>query len=340
MSIKLTILLFVIQLVLGLMLGRLLIPVFRRLKTGKFEIYIGDRWRQDGSEPRGGGALMLTSFIIACLLGASAAEFDPAQVIGVCGVIMFVLLLTALGLAEDCDRDVRNGIGMKSRYRIAAKLLLSGCFTAVMNLFGYSGRMVLLPFRWGYIDLGWAYIPLTAIMMTIIITAAEVCDCQKGIHDTGVDGLCAMTMFVGFLGLYAAFGGAGREPAELVSLCAAGSCSGYLIWGIRPSKLFTGQSGGLFLGGAMCGIMVLSGLQGAVLLAMAVPLIELAAHLLQRAVFAGKKKLLLKGAELHGHLKGLGWEDSRIMAVFAALQALFCIGAAAYSIYETRLAIP
>lgn len=339
MSMKLTFALFVLQLSLGLMFGRLLIPVFRKLKTGKFEIYIGDRWKQDGSEPRGGGAVMLISFVIASLLGASVAELEAVQVKGICGVIIFAALLTALGLAEDYDSDVNKGIGMKSRYRVIAKLVLSGCFAALMSLLGYSGKAVLLPFRWGYIDLGWAYIPLTAITMTIIITAAEICDCQKGVHDTGVDGLCAMTMFVGFLGLFAAFGGVNREPAGLVSLCAAGSCAGYLIWGMRPSKLFTGQSGGLFLGGVMCGILVLSGLHGAVLLAMAVPLIELAAHLLQRAVFAGKKKLLLKGATLHEHLRGCGWEDGRIMAVLALIQILFCVGAAAYSIYESKLVI-
>lgn len=331
---------FAAQLAIGGLLGRLLIPVLRKLKTGKLEIYIGDRYKQDGSEPRGGGALMLLSFIPACLFGAAALTPASGQVGGILGTILFAGLLTAMGLAEDLDRDARGGIGIKSGYRLAVKLMASGCFTAVMSLLGYDGRMALLPFRWGYIDLGQAYIPLNAVLMTVIITAAEVCDCQRGIHDTGVDGLCAMTMFVGFLGLYATFGGLGREPAGLVSLCAAGSCGGYLIWGMRPSKLFTGQSGGLFLGSVMCGIMVLSGLQGAVLLAMALPLMELAASLLQRAVFKRKKKLLLKGASLHEHLRGLGWEDSRIMAVFALLQTLFCVGAAAYGIYETKLTIP
>jgi hypothetical protein len=107
----------------------------------------------------------------------------------------------------------------------------------------------------------------------------------------------------------------------------------------QPSKLFTGQSGGMFMGGMMCGILMLSGLHGAVLLAMAVPLIELAAHILQRAVFAGKKKLLLKGATLHEHMRNCGWSDSRIMAVLALAQGLFCVGAAAYSISESKLIV-
>ncbi|MBQ8965060.1 hypothetical protein [Ruminococcus sp.] len=336
---KLTFILFALQLAVGGLLGRLMIPLFRSMKTGKFEIYIGDRFRQDGSEPRGGGALMFINFVIACFAAAAVSGLDSRQLTGLVCIIMFTGLLTAVGLAEDYDRDVRRGIGIKSRYRLMIKLVLSICFAELMELFGYSCDMLLLPFRWGYIDLGMAAVPLNALLMTVLITAAECCDCQHGIHSTGVDGLCAMVMFVGYLGLSAAFGDGRREDTRLLCLCAAGSCAGYLIWGMKPSKLFTGQSGGLFMGGLMCGILAVTGLHGAVLFACAVPLAELAAYVLQRAVFKRKKKLLLKGAAVHEHLRNIGWTDSRIMAVMTAAQALFCIGAAAYSIYEARLVI-
>ena len=336
---KLTFIIFALQLAVGGLLGRLFIPVFRKLKTGKFEIYIGDRFKQDGSEPRGGGALMLFCFVTACFASAAADGLNADEIRAAAFTAIFAAVLTAVGLAEDYDRDVRGGIGMKSRYRVTIKLLLCGGYTALMGLFGYSCKMVLLPFRWGYVDLGWAYIPLNALMMTLIITAAERCDCQKGIHETGVDGLCPMTMFVSFLGLFAAFGDGSREVVRVICLCAAGSCAGFLIWGAKPSKLFLGQSGGLFLGSMMCGILMLSGLHGAVLLAMAVPFIELAAHILQRAVFKRNKKLLFKGATLHEHLRNIGWSEYRITAVYAATQAVFCAGAAAYSIYESRLVI-
>ena len=336
---KLTFIIFALQLAVGGLLGRLFIPVFRKLKTGKFEIYIGDRFKQDGSEPRGGGALMLFCFVTACFASSAADGFNADEIRAAAFTVIFSAVLTAVGLAEDYDRDVRGGIGMKSRYRVTIKLLLCGGYTALMGLFGYSCKMVLLPFRWGYVDLGWAYIPLNALMMTLIITAAEICDCQKGIHETGVDGLCPMTMFVSFLGLFAAFGDGSREVVRVICLCAAGSCAGFLIWGAKPSKLFLGQSGGLFLGSMMCGILMLSGLHGAVLLAMAVPFIELAAHILQRAVFKRNKKLLFKGATLHEHLRNIGWSEYRITAVYAVAQAVFCAGAAAYSIYESRLVI-
>ena len=336
----LTFVIFALQIVVGALLGRICIPVFRKLKTGKFEIYIGDRFRQDGSEPGGGGALMLICFAVGLFAGCTADGFDAGDIRALTCVIVFVSVLTAIGLYEDYDRDVRGGIGMKSLYRTVIKLVLCGAFTALMGLFGYSCDTVLLPFRLGYIDLGIAYIPLTSLLMTMLITAAEICDCQKGIHETGIDGLCPMTIFVSALGLFAAFGSGSHDTAELVCLCTAGCCAGYLIWGMMPSKLYQGQSGGMFLGGMMCSILMLSGLHGAVLLAAAAPLIDTAAYLMQRVIFKKNKKLLLKGASLHEHLKNKGMHESKVMAVFAVMQAVFCIGAAAYSIYESKLIIP
>ena len=77
---KLTFIIFALQLAVGGLLGRLFIPVFRKLKTGKFEIYIGDRFKQDGSEPRGGGALMLFCFVTACFASAAADGFNADEI--------------------------------------------------------------------------------------------------------------------------------------------------------------------------------------------------------------------------------------------------------------------
>lgn len=35
------------EMVLGYVLGRVFIPYFRRIKTGKFDFYIGDRFAKD-----------------------------------------------------------------------------------------------------------------------------------------------------------------------------------------------------------------------------------------------------------------------------------------------------
>ena len=331
-----TLIVVLLELVSSVMLGRIMIPVFRKIKTGKFDIYVGDRFKQDGSEPSGGGVLILLTLIIGVFAGAAAFEADSDSVRGILCMMMFVSALTAVGLAEDYVREVRGGIGMKSAHRVLIKLTLCLCFTAVMKLCGFESRVILLPFRWGGIDMGRAYIPLTAVIMTIMITAAEVCDCQRGVHDTGIDGLCCMTMFVGFLGLAAAFGTGSREASRLICICAAAACGAFEVWGLTPAKLYIGRSGGLLLGGLMCGIMVLSGMPIAVWLAMAVPLAELVMMGLQWAVFRANKKLLLKGATIHEHLHNTGMSDSGIFMIFAIAQLLFGIGAAAYAVYETK----
>ena len=53
------------------MLGRIFIPYFRRLKTGKLEFCLGDRFKKDGSEPKFGGIIIAASMGLGLFLGAS-----------------------------------------------------------------------------------------------------------------------------------------------------------------------------------------------------------------------------------------------------------------------------
>ena len=57
------------EMVLGYVLGRVFIPYFRRIKTGKFDFYIGDRFAKDGSEPKFGGVVIMLCVIFGIVTG-------------------------------------------------------------------------------------------------------------------------------------------------------------------------------------------------------------------------------------------------------------------------------
>lgn len=328
-----------LELASGIMLGRVMIPVMRRIKTGKFDIYIGDRYKKDGSEPRGGGAVILFAALAGLFASASVCEFDSAQRTALVLTVLYLAALTLFGLAEDVQKDKKTGIGFKTLHRAILKLALNFAYLALMRGTGFGCKEILLPFRWGYIDLGALYLPLTALMMTVMTACHEIHDCHKGIHDTGVDGLCAVSALVGMLGLAAAFSGESRTLARIVCFALAGGCAAFLVWGISPSKLYLGQSGGLLIGGGFCAVMALSGLHISALLCMLAALTDAACAGLQRLVFKKSKKLLFKGASLHEHLTAKGMGEYGIMAASAALQLLGVIGAAAFAVYESKLVI-
>lgn len=333
------------ELAAGFVFGRIGIPFFRRIKTGKAELYIGDRFKKDGSEPRFGGAVMLLTALIGLLIGCiSAFGRDGSDLVYAMLCAVFFIFLTAEGIFEDWQKDTGRGIGAKRSYIFIFRLTLCAGFLILLKLFGFECADVLLPFRLGYIHLGAAYIPLTALFMTLIISVTENHDCQRGVTDTGVDGLCVLTVMLAGLGFASALSAAGvsaggKELASLIGLCTAGSCSALLFWCISPSKIYPGQSGSSLMGGFVCCMTIFSGLHIAAVLAFLPAFIDGACSLLQRLVYKKSKKLLFKGASLHGHLKKIGWGDYKIMCVSAAVQIIGCAGAAAFAVYESRIII-
>lgn len=330
----------------GFIFGRFSIPFFRKIKTGKLELYIGDRLRKDGSEPKFGGAVIFITVLLGIAVGSACMNInsdsltrvlDVRQVI--CAVMFCGILLTA-GLFEDYQKETKKGIGMKKRYLYLLEFVASAVFIVLLRLFGFESAEVLLPFRMGYVDLGVWYIPLTALLMTLIINITLAHDCQNGVTETGIDGLCTLSVMIGCIGLASGMSAAnGHDFAHMLCICTAGGCSALLFWSLSPSKIYLGQSGAMLLGGLLCCITVFSGLHIAALLALLAPIADGICAVLQRAVFAKSKKLLFKGASLHEHLKNIGWGDYRIMCADIIVQAIGCAGAIAFIVYESKIVI-
>ena len=67
------------EMVLGYVLGRVFIPYFRRIKTGKFDFYIGDRFAKDGSEPKFGGVVIMLCVIFGIVTGVIFYDSQAAK---------------------------------------------------------------------------------------------------------------------------------------------------------------------------------------------------------------------------------------------------------------------
>lgn len=339
MEAKIQFALLVTGLAAGLISGRLWIPAARKLKTGKFDIYLGDRFKKDDSEPRMGGAVIFLSLVISCFAALAFMKAESSQAAAMGCVCAFLGIMLTVGLLEDHGKDTRTNIGIKPLYRFLIKLTACIGLVLGLKLAGYSCGEVLLPFRWGYIHLGILEVPLNALLMTGLITAVEIHDCHSGYHETGIDGLCVLSVMTASLGLSAGFAAGGKILPQLVCLCLAVSCGAFEVYSISPSKIYPGQSGGLVLGGALCSIMVLSGLQLAVVFAMTAIIADALCAALQRAAFAKTKKLLFKGASLHEHLRAKGFGDYGVMGLFGMTQLLGSAAAIAFIIYENKLAL-
>ena len=196
------------EMVLGYVLGRVFIPYFRRIKTGKFDFYIGDRFAKDGSEPKFGGVVIMLCVIFGIVTGVifydsqavlsfENGEFSRRVFIALGGVLM----LTAIGLSEDYVKEKKLGIGMKPFYKICMEYLICLGVCVGLRYCGGVQTAVLMPFHLGYVQFGRLFYPLFPLFMTVGINMVKIHDCAGGKTDTGTDGLCAVTALIFSAGL-------------------------------------------------------------------------------------------------------------------------------------------
>ena len=115
---------------------------------------------------------------------------------------------------------------------------------------------------------------------------------------------------------------------NLAVLAAAltGGLAAFLIYNFHPAKVFMGDTGSLFLGGAVCGLAFASDMPLILVLVGIIYIAETLSDIIQVTYFKlthGKR--IFKMAPLHHHFEMCGWREKKVVAVFAAVSAVFCV---------------
>lgn len=323
---------FIIEIFFGFITGRFMQPIFRKIKTGKFDIYIGDRFKKDGSEPRFGGFIILAVFLV----GISSAMVSVGFSHEISAICIFAVMMTFLGGYDDYIKDVIGGLGMKNFYKYGIIYILCFMFLIYLKIYGLIKTTVLLPFRLGYMEFGKLYIPLMAAFMTFVISAVKTHDCPDNRHEYGVDGLCGVTAMIFSIAVCSAGSFITNGNMSAVGMCLAGAVFSFLIWGISPAKIYLGESGAFCLGSIMTAFMVISGIPFAFILAGIGFFADRLFADLQRIVFKLRKKLLFKGNSLHEHLINKGYGDYKVIAVFIFLDIIGSSMMIAFAMYSQK----
>lgn len=105
-----------------------------------------------------------------------------------------------------------------------------------------------------------------------------------------------------------------------------GGLLGFLYYNHYPAKVFMGDTGSLFLGGAIAALAFAYDMPLILLLVGFVYLCETLSDIIQVAYFkATHGKRIFKMAPLHHHFEMCGWNEKKIVAVFTAVSALMCL---------------
>ena len=133
---------------------------------------------------------------------------------------------------------------------------------------------------------------------------------------------------VSFFGFGAAF-----RSLTLISAATIGGALGFLIYNFHPAKVFMGDTGSLFLGGAVAGMAFAINAPFAVVTVGIIYVIETASVIIQVGYFKlthGKR--LFKMAPIHHHFEKCGWSEIRIGIFASVLTAAACAVSLAFGV--------
>ena len=141
----------------------------------------------------------------------------------------------------------------------------------------------------------------------------------------GVDGLATGVTIPVMLFYVAVSAWYGRS--DLITAAAmAGGLSAFLIYNFHPAKVFMGDTGSLFLGGAVCGMAFALDLPMVIPVVGLIYVVEVLSDIIQVVYFkkTGGKRFF-RMAPLHHHLEMGGWSENKLFCVFSGLTLLLCV---------------
>ena len=107
-----------------------------------------------------------------------------------------------------------------------------------------------------------------------------------------------------------------------------GALAGFLVHNFHPAKVFMGDTGSLFLGGAVCGMAFALDLPLILILVGIIYIAETLSDIIQVVYFkATHGKRIFRMAPLHHHFEMGGWSEAKLFFVFSGITLVCCVAA-------------
>lgn len=298
--------------------GKLLIPILRRMKAGQSIKEDGPTWHmsKQGTPTMGGLMFILSIFVTILIIGwTDIAQGNFRAVF----VFAFALVFGVIGYLDDYEKvKKKENTGLTAGPKFLLQLAAAIAFTALLRHFGYLAPHLYFPFVNLTLELPWAvYMVFAAFVMVGTVNAVNITD--------GVDGLSSsvtlpVAAFFSAVAWYWGVGDLGVFGGALF-----GGLAAFLLYNHYPAKVFMGDTGSLFMGGAVCGLAFAFDMPLILILVGILYIAETLSDIIQIVYFKlthGKR--IFKMAPLHHHFEMCGWSEKKVVAVFAAVSLIFC----------------
>ena len=298
------------------LIGFLILPVLRALKAGQSIREVGPTWlNYKAGTPMMGGLMFIFGLILCLLIGVSTMK-DYS----VFYVLALALCFGLVGFLDDFTKlRFKRNLGLTSIQKALLQMAVSALFLYLLYKQGTLVTSLYIPFADVLIEIH----PLLYIFFAMFVMVG----CVNAVNLTdGVDGLCASVTVPVMVFFTATAVMQEKMDLALMPACLIGGLIAYLFYNWHPAKVFMGDTGSLFLGGAVCGLAFALNMPLILILVGIVYIIETLSVILQVGYFKlthGKR--LFKMAPIHHHFEKCGWKEEKVVLIFASVSALMCL---------------
>jgi len=320
MDIVLYCLAIVIAAVITGLLGYFMVPFLHKIKFGQTIREVGPSWHKNkqGTPTMGGIMFILGAGVTVFILGWS---FMLEGVFWHLYVYLFALIFGLIGFVDDY-RKVRQhqNEGLTARQKFILQLAAAVVFLVLMRYEGLLTNDLYIPFLNMSFTINW--------IVYLIFAAFVIVGCVNAVNLTdGIDGLAASVTFVvmAFFTvagvLWSTYGIQALFPAAM-----AGGLAAFFVYNHHPAKVFMGDTGSLFLGGAVAALAFVFDMPLVLIPVGIIYILETLSDIIQVGYFKlthGKR--FFKMAPLHHHLELSGWSEAKLVAVFSLVTLAGCV---------------
>jgi phospho-N-acetylmuramoyl-pentapeptide-transferase len=290
----------------------------------------GQHIREEGPEghhakagtPTMGGIIIFLAIAIPFLI---LSDHDWQSI----GVFLVATGCAAIGFADDYTKIVkRRSLGLRARTKLILTILVSIALWWVATKQAHLPDTVRLRFVDAQIDLGVLYPLFIYLVVAGTTSAVNLTD--------GLDGLaagCAAIVLLAYIGI--TFITNGQHDLALLSACLVGGCVGFLWFNSFPANIFMGDTGSLFLGGAIAGLAVMTKTEVLLVVLGGIFVVEALSVVIQVFSFQAFRKRIFLMAPIHHHFELQSWSETKIILRFWIVAAV--CSAIGFTIYQQSI---
>lgn len=324
-----------LQLILALVIGFIvasvtgvfLVPYLRRIKAGQSIKTDGPTWHMSkNGTPTMGGLMFILAVTVVCLTVGFRYMMDGEY--GHIFCLLFALVFGAIGFLDDYEKlKKKQNLGLTAKQKFLLQLVAAVAFIFLLRRFGYVTPNLYIPF-WNvsYPIPEPLYVIFAAFVIVGTVNAVNLTD--------GVDGLATGTSIpvcLFFVAVTILWGETYRPALGVFASGLAGGLLGFLLYNFNPAKVFMGDTGSLFLGGAIAAMAFAYDMPLILVTLGILYIIETLSDIIQVTFFKlthGKR--VFKMAPFHHHLEmggwtGKKWRERELFALFTSISTAFAI---------------